>query len=433
VALPGIVIRIGADTKNAIAGINRTQSRLNRFSRDAGKRAKTIGKNVGLAAAAGAAAAAAGVAAISSEGVKAAAQDQDAQRRLERTLKNVTGATEEQIAATEDYIAKWQRWSGVADDDIRPGLEMLVRSTKNIGRAQKISNTAFKISAQTGKPYLQVVKSLLKANNGQVTALKKLDVTVDGEVENYGELKKAQAAHVKAIEDADRVRETSGAKSKEYAKALGKVQEAAAKIAMIKGGGVDWLAQLNEQFDGAVKDDAASYGGTVARVATAIDDVKESLGGGILDGLGDLTSGFGDVDDAIYDLQEPMRNIGVWMGQGVRAAISSLDWFLRQISEKALIYQGLVNTLAMGSVNAQDTFGIYGDDEADIMRKQLLAQDAEIKRLLDELQNPRPKGSTSTGYFGTSDLYRYEFRKTDATERGDSRGAQKKARTRNPP
>ncbi len=48
------------------------------------------------------------------------------------TLKNTTKATDAQVKSVEDYIDKTARATGVADDQLRPSLDRLVRSTQDL-------------------------------------------------------------------------------------------------------------------------------------------------------------------------------------------------------------------------------------------------------------------------------------------------------------
>ncbi len=113
------------------------------------------------------------------DGVKAAIEDEAAQDKLATTLKNVTGATDDQITAVEDYITKTTLATGVSDDLLRPSLDRLVRSTNNVEEAQKLQAIALDISAGTGKDLTAVSDALAKAQDGNLTSLTKLGVGID--------------------------------------------------------------------------------------------------------------------------------------------------------------------------------------------------------------------------------------------------------------
>ena len=101
-----------ADTKQFIDGLDKADKETRTFSDKLGSALKTG------AVAFAALGAAAGVAAIKIgvDAVKAAIEDEKAQISLAQTLKNVTKATDAQVKATEDYIDKTARATGVADD-----------------------------------------------------------------------------------------------------------------------------------------------------------------------------------------------------------------------------------------------------------------------------------------------------------------------------
>ena len=82
------------------------------------------GKMIGTAFVAAAAAAGAYAVKIGIEGVKAAIEDEKAQTQLALALENATGATTAQIAATEQSILKMSLATGVADDQLRPALDV---------------------------------------------------------------------------------------------------------------------------------------------------------------------------------------------------------------------------------------------------------------------------------------------------------------------
>jgi hypothetical protein len=140
------------------------------------------GKLGGFAKKAGAAFAVAGTAAavyagkLAVDGVKAAIADEAAQDKLATTLRNVTGATNNQIKSVEDYITKTSLAYGVTDDDLRPSLERLARATGDVDEAQKLQTIAIDIAAGSGKSLETVTNALAKAQEGNTGALGKLGV-----------------------------------------------------------------------------------------------------------------------------------------------------------------------------------------------------------------------------------------------------------------
>jgi len=113
--------------------------------------------------------------AVAFDAVKAFAEDEAAAEKLGLTLQNVTYATDSQIASVEKFITKTSMAAAVADDELRPALDKLVRGTGDVAQAQDLLTLALDISAGTGKDLSAVSDALSKAYNGNFTALKKLD------------------------------------------------------------------------------------------------------------------------------------------------------------------------------------------------------------------------------------------------------------------
>ena len=139
-----------------------------------GARVTDFGKKAGLAFAAATAAAGAYAAKLAIDGVKAAIEDEAAQSRLAGTLERVTGATAATIKATEDWITKQGVLLGFTDDQLRPSLDRLVRSTGDVEQAQKLAALAMDISRATGRDLESVSNALAKANEGNFTSLTRL-------------------------------------------------------------------------------------------------------------------------------------------------------------------------------------------------------------------------------------------------------------------
>src|SRR5215831_18904020 len=59
-----------------------------------------------------------GLVAVGLDAAKAAAEDQHSQEILATTMQKTTGASQDQVAAMEDYISKTSLASGVADDQL---------------------------------------------------------------------------------------------------------------------------------------------------------------------------------------------------------------------------------------------------------------------------------------------------------------------------
>ena len=133
-----LAIRIISDATDARKGLDEAETATSKWSSGLGK-ASVV--------AAGALAVVGGVAL---SGARAAAEDAQAQALLAQALTNSAGATKTQVAATEAWITKTTLATGVADDELRPALATLARSTGDVAASQKALGLAMDVSAATG-------------------------------------------------------------------------------------------------------------------------------------------------------------------------------------------------------------------------------------------------------------------------------------------
>jgi citrate lyase beta subunit len=198
-----------------------------------GGKLEKFGKVAAAAFAAAAAAAAAYAGKLAIEGVKAAIEDEAAQKRLALALENVTGATEAQIKAVEDQISKTSLATGVADDKLRPALQRLATATGSVEESQKLLTLALDISAATGKDVETVSNALGKAYEGNTASLARLGIGLS-------------AAEIK----------TMG----------------------LEGA----VTQLGQTFGGAAATQANTFEGQIARLKVGFDEAKEAIGAQLL-------------------------------------------------------------------------------------------------------------------------------------------------------
>jgi hypothetical protein len=257
--IPKIKITFDADFDELKKGVKGAQNEVEGFGSKMGGFAKKAGAAFAVAGAA--AAAYAGVLLV--DGVKSAIEDEAAQAKLATTLGNVTGATKDQIAAVEDYITQTALANGITDDVLRPSLDRLVRSTKDVQKAQELQTLALDIAAGTGKDLKTVSEALGKAYDGNLGALKKLGVGIDDSI----------------------------IKSKNF--------DAAA-------------AALSKTFEGQASKQAETFQGKMARLTVAFDEAKETVGSYVLDALTPLVSSF--VDKGIPAIQDFAKNLGETLG-----------------------------------------------------------------------------------------------------------------------
>lgn len=164
-----------ADTKNFIDGLDKADKETKTFTNKLDDALK-VGAQAFLAvgAAAGAMAVKIGI-----DAVKAAGEDEKAQKTLAQSLRNTVKATDGQIKKVEDYIDATQRATGVTDTELRPSFDRLLKSTKDVTKAQQLQNLALDIAAGTGKDLATVSEGLSKLYDGNFGALKRLGVPLD--------------------------------------------------------------------------------------------------------------------------------------------------------------------------------------------------------------------------------------------------------------
>ena len=192
-----------------------------------------FGKKAAAAFAVAAAAAVAYGTKLAIDGVKAAIEDEQAQLRLAAALRTATGATDDQIAATEAYILKTSLATGVADDQLRPAMQRLAVSTKSTEEAQKLLNLALDIAKGRGLELETVANALGRAQDGNTTALGRLGLG----------LSKSELATLSFTE----------------------VQQ-----------------KLSDLYGGAAAANAETFQGKIDRLKVGFDEAKESLGVALL-------------------------------------------------------------------------------------------------------------------------------------------------------
>jgi len=164
-----MAIRLPVISEYSPKGIKKMQADLAQLSSKSAKAGYIMKKAFVPASAALSAMATAAV-----DFAKAAAEDAQGAALLSQALKQTAGATDDQVAATEDYISKLSMSAGVVDDQLRPALATLARATESVTESQDLLAIALDASAATGKPVQEIAKSLARAYTGNLGALNKL-------------------------------------------------------------------------------------------------------------------------------------------------------------------------------------------------------------------------------------------------------------------
>jgi phage-related protein len=300
-------LSILGDVDNLNKSLKTASGDVDSFGDKVGKAGVAIGK----AFAAAAAAAGAAAIAIGIEGVKAAIADEKAQTQLALALENATGATQAQIKATEDSILKMSLATGVADDELRPALGRLVRSTGDTEKAQQLLAQALDISAATGKPVETVANSLAKAYDGNTTALGKLGVGL-----STAELKTMSFEQVQG--------------------------------------------RLSELFGGAAARNADTYAGKIARVQVAFDEAKETVGAALLPILDKLLQFINQ--NALPAINAFSDAFSLTSGDGFGKVITDIANTVKSIVQPVFeAWQGVFEKLKKVIVDNKDNFVAFWD------------------------------------------------------------------------
>lgn len=266
---------------NLLADVDKFGKGLDQAGKDAqgfGGKVSKYGKIAAGAFAAVGAAAGAMAIKIGIDSVKAAAEDEISQVKLAKALQNVTDATDANIAATEKWITEKQFATGVSDSVIRKGLERLVRSTKDVTEAQKLSTLALDIAAATGKDYETVANGLAKANDGNVNALKKLGITLGDNAQNVQEYNKAQEKLAKLNMELEAAFQESGSASEDYVKAQEKVAEQQEIVNTLGAAGIDWVGELSKEFSGSAAAASKTFAGQLQILKERFGELQEDVG-----------------------------------------------------------------------------------------------------------------------------------------------------------
>jgi hypothetical protein len=296
-----LTLKLLADVDNFTKNLKTADKDVATF----GDKVSEFGKKAGLAFAAAGAAAVAYAGKLAIDGVKSAIADAAAQTKLALTLRNVTGATEAQITATETYITQTSLAAGITDDELRPSLERFARATGDLTKAQKLQAVAIDVAAGSGKTLEAVTNAMAKAAEGNSASLVKLGVGLT-------------ATQLKTM-------------------SLDEI-----------------TAQLADTFQNQAAAKADTFQGKLTRLQIAFDEGKETVGAFILDAITPLvtlivnrvvpaieafTSNIGDKLGPVIKIFEPIL-------QGLRNAFNSVKNSLAENNDELQPFFNLMKAIA---------------------------------------------------------------------------------------
>ena len=187
--------------------------------------------------------------------VNAFLESEKAGKALNQTLTNLGMAYKS--PSIDAYLNKLSLQVGIVDEELKPAYNQLLLSTRNTEQAQSLLNTALDVSAGTGKDLTLVTAALSKAYVGNNTALQKLGI------------------------------------------GLSKAQLSGASFASLQ-------KELNFLFAGQAANAASGYTGEIAKLNVAIDQLKESVGKGLLEGI----NADGNIDKTTQSLSNLSEILG---------------------------------------------------------------------------------------------------------------------------
>lgn len=338
-SMPGIIIKIGANTKGAIDGLNKVNRAVGTSATGA-DRFRASWRKIGPDLAKAAAGVGALAVAMGTVAVKAAMEEEQSVARLSTTLQNLGLAYAD--TGVEKFIDNMQYQSTFADQDLRPAMDRLLRSTGNVQEAQRALGIAADIAYAKQRPIVDVANILGKAYDGNTMSLGRLGVGLD-------------------------------------------------KVTLKSGDMNEIMLELSSLFGGQAAAGADTLAGKLQILSNATGELTESFGQGILSGfLGqDWQKGGQSLDDAIAQMrkmQEESDSLGRVLGQLGQWTLQAFDNIRVSVTSYVYGMQVAVNGLYNTYINVADALNMLSDEEAaherevqrQIMADQQLAYNEDI-------------------------------------------------------
>jgi len=256
-------VNLISDVSRFARGLRSAESDTQTFA----SRITGLFKGVALGAAGVAAAVGTAAVAIGVDAVKAAIEEEQSVGKLTTTLKNLGLAHED--AKVEQFIDDLQFATGVADNQLRPAYDRLIRSTGDVEEANRALAVAQDIATAKGLDVKSVADVLGKAYDGNTMALGRMGVAVDRTILKSGD--------------------------------MGKITQA-----------------LIDKFGGQANAAANTLGGAIQGVQIGWDELVESFGQGLVGSTSEDIEKLKEIQQQLRDMQpqaeragEAVRNVGV--------------------------------------------------------------------------------------------------------------------------
>lgn len=333
------------DVKRAIRDLKSLQTQ--------GPRTGAALKKVGIGLGVGTAAAAAFAVKIGVDSVRAAMEDEQSVDKLATTLRNLGLAHED--AGVEKFIDDMQFSSMFADNDLRPAYDRLVRSTKNVGEAQRALQIAMDIAQAKGRSVTQVADVLGKAYDGNTNALGRLGVGISK--------------------------------------------------TMLKSGDLEAITrELSRLFQGQAAAGVENLSGKFKLLQTGIDELEESAGYGFIEGFfTSFENGTDSIDPAVKSLRDAQASVHALttvLGGLAADGLGALKDFGRGAIFLNYSVGASFRLVERAAINSMDFLGQLGDAEAEAMRRQLDYEDAQAQVVFGQYELATSSNSVATSLDG---------------------------------
>jgi len=323
-----IFLNIITDYQNA--GVQKAQSSLTSFESLAKKAAATFAGVFSAKA----------ILDFGKASVAAFESDQKALALLDQTLVNIgEGFKSMQV---NDFVKNLSLATGITKDQLIPAMQTLSVYTGDATKAQDLLKLSTDVAAGTGKDLATVSTAVAKAYGGQYTALSKLGVGLT-------------TAQLKA---------QSFAKTQKF-------------LLQIYGG------------DAAVA--ANTYAGKVARLSSAFDEMKVTIGQGLVDAFTNLAGNNGSIDSAITKIETFGYFVNGWT-QNATTFFQGVETFFGNIAGNPVL-QWIINHLPKlresidtlkGGVSATIDEGKLASYEAKLRANQALLEQTYKQGLIQK-------------------------------------------------
>jgi hypothetical protein len=263
------------------------------------------------------AAAAAAVAAFAIQGIKAAADDERQTILLNAALKQRGLFTDDINKKVQEQIISMGAL-GIADDQVRAGLEVGSRFFKDQATLLKANSVAADIAAVTGQDLAEVMMTIGKGAQGQTRGLKALGIEV-AKGATIQDILNASTAKYGGIAE-----ELANSTSGKFAQSQVQFNETMESL------GYALLPQVNKFLDWLVSTGMPAFQAVVDEIAPVIINFIDTAVAPLLDSLGQLFDALGGAETLGTILAIAFLPLQIAL-QAIKVVIDAIIWGLKLI------------------------------------------------------------------------------------------------------